>query len=89
MRYVHTYPQQLPVLRDLLPSIGTPVLIINGARDPVVPPVNATFLHERLPKSNVEPVDAGHFTWEDAADTYASLVSDWWTEGDKEITRSR
>jgi hypothetical protein len=39
MRYVRTYPTELPVLRDLLSSIET-VLIINGARDPVVPPVN-------------------------------------------------
>jgi hypothetical protein len=30
------------------------VLIINGARDPVVPPVNAEYLHERLPKSTLE-----------------------------------
>src|SRR5215469_12539208 len=41
MRYVRTYPEQLPILRDLLPAIETPVLIINGARDPVVPPANA------------------------------------------------
>ena len=48
MRYVRTYPEQLPILRHLLPTIETPVLIINGARDPVVPPVNAEFLHKRL-----------------------------------------
>ena len=34
MRYVRAYPEQLPVLRDLLPAIETPVLIINGARPP-------------------------------------------------------
>src|SRR5262245_28881719 len=51
MRYVRTYPEQLPVLRDLLPTIQTPVLILAGRRDPIVPPVNAEYLHERLPKS--------------------------------------
>src|SRR6267142_6536373 len=81
MRYVRTYPEQLPVLRDLLPTIETPVLIINGARDPVVPPVNAEYLHERLPKSKLEVIDAGHFIWEDAADTYAALVTSWWAAG--------
>lgn len=81
MRYVRTYPEQLPVLRDLLPTIETPVLIIAGARDPVVPPVNAEFLHERLPKSKLEFVDALHFIWEDAADTYAALVTSWWAGG--------
>jgi pimeloyl-ACP methyl ester carboxylesterase len=87
MRYVRAYPQEPPVPHDLLSTIATPVLIINGARDPVVPPVNTAYLHERLPKSKVELIDTGHFIWEDAADTYASLVTDWWTEGYKETSR--
>jgi pimeloyl-ACP methyl ester carboxylesterase len=81
MRYVRTYPTELPLLRDLLPRIATPVQIIAGARDPAVPPVNATFLHERLPRSRLDMVDAGHYTWEDAADEYASLVTSWWSGG--------
>jgi pimeloyl-ACP methyl ester carboxylesterase len=81
MRYVRTYPEQLPVLGDLLPTIATPVLIINGARDPVVPPVNAEYLHERLPRSKLDIIDAGHFIWEDAADQYAALVTSWWAGG--------
>jgi pimeloyl-ACP methyl ester carboxylesterase len=68
MRYVRAYPKELPVLRDLLPAIQTPVQLIAGARDPVVPPVNAEYLHERLPNSKLDIVDAGHFTWEDCAD---------------------
>ena len=81
MRYVRTYPEQLPVLRDLLPTIETPVLIISGARDPVVPPVNAEFLKERLPKSKLDFIDAGHFIWEDGADQYAALITSWWAGG--------
>jgi pimeloyl-ACP methyl ester carboxylesterase len=81
MRYVRTYPTDLPDLGDLLPEIQTPVQIIAGARDLVVPPVNAEFLHERLPKSKLDIVDAGHFTWEDAADAYAALVTSWWGGG--------
>jgi pimeloyl-ACP methyl ester carboxylesterase len=81
IRYVQAYPQELPVLRDLLPTIETPVNIINGKRDPVVPPVNAEFLHERLPKSKLDLIDAGHFIWEDAADQYAALVTSWWSGG--------
>ena len=81
MRYVRTYPEQLPILRDLLPKIETPVQIIAGARDPVVPPVNAEYLHERLPKSKLDIIDAPHFIWEDAADTYAALVTSWWAGG--------
>jgi pimeloyl-ACP methyl ester carboxylesterase len=81
MRYMRTYPKELRVLRDLLPEIQTPVQIIAGARDPAVPPVNAEFLYERLPTSKLDIVDAGHFTWEDAADEYAALVTSWWTGG--------
>jgi pimeloyl-ACP methyl ester carboxylesterase len=81
MRYVRAYPTELPILRDLLPDIQTPVQLIAGKRDPVVPPVNAEFLHERLPKSKLDIIDAGHFTWEDAADVYAALVTSWWGGG--------
>jgi pimeloyl-ACP methyl ester carboxylesterase len=81
MRYVRAYPAELPVLRDLLPQIQTPVQIIAGRRDPAVPPVNAEFLHDRLPRSRLDILDAGHFTWEDAADEYAALVTTWWTGG--------
>jgi pimeloyl-ACP methyl ester carboxylesterase len=81
MRYVRTYPTELPILRDLLPRIQTPVRIIAGARDAAVPPVNAEFLHERLPASKLDLIDAGHFVWEDAADQYAALVTSWWSGG--------
>jgi pimeloyl-ACP methyl ester carboxylesterase len=77
-RYLRSYPAQLPVLADLLPQIDTPVLIVTGARDTTVPPVNADFLHERLPRSQLEVIDAGHFTWEDAAADYAAVVTSWW-----------
>jgi pimeloyl-ACP methyl ester carboxylesterase len=81
MRYVQAYPQELPVLGNLLPTIQTPVQIINGVRDRVVPPANAEFLHQRLPKSKLDLIDAGHFIWEDAADQYAELITSWWAGG--------
>ena len=81
MRYVRSYPTDLAILKDLLPDIQTPVLIIAGQRDNVVPATNAEFLHDRLPKSKLAFVNAVHFTWEDAADEYAALIMDWWNEG--------
>jgi pimeloyl-ACP methyl ester carboxylesterase len=81
MRYVRTYPTELSILCDLLPEIQTPVQIIAGAWDPAVPPANAEFLHERLPRSKLDIIDAGHFTWEDGADEYAALVTSWWSGG--------
>ena len=37
MRYVRRYPEELPELAELLPQIATPVTIINGRHDRVVP----------------------------------------------------
>lgn len=78
MRYVRTYPTELPILQELLPRIQTPVEIIAGTRDGAVPPVNAEFLHARLPNSKLAMIEAGHFTWEEAADEYVALVRSWW-----------
>jgi pimeloyl-ACP methyl ester carboxylesterase len=74
MRYVRTYPEELPVLAELLPQITTPATIINGRYDPVVPLANAEFLDERLPNSRVVIIDGGHFIWEEAPAEYAAAV---------------
>ena len=57
--------------------------IISGRRDAVVPLVNAEYLDERLPHSELRVIDAGHFIWEDAADEYAEVVNAWWADGFK------
>jgi pimeloyl-ACP methyl ester carboxylesterase len=76
-RYVRRYPQELPVLGALLPAIQTPVQIISSLRDPLVPPVNGEYLHERLPNSKLACVDAAHYVWEDRADQYAAIIAAW------------
>ncbi len=76
MRYVRRYPQELPELTELLPEIATPVTIINGSHDRVVPVTNAEFLDERLPNSRVALIDAGHFVWEEAPAEYAAIILD-------------
>ena len=76
MRYVRRYPEELPVLAELLPQIATPVTIINGRDDRVVPLTNAEFLDERLPNSRLVVIDRGHFIWEEAPAEYASAVLD-------------
>ncbi len=81
MRYVRAYPTDLPLLRDLLPQIRTPVQIIAGKRDAAVPLANAEFLNATLPDSELDIVDSGHFVWEDAADEYSALISRWWRGG--------
>jgi pimeloyl-ACP methyl ester carboxylesterase len=76
MRYVRRYPEELPELAELLPQIATPVTLINGRHDRVVPLANAEFLDERLPNSRLRIIDAGHFVWEEAPAEYASIILD-------------
>jgi pimeloyl-ACP methyl ester carboxylesterase len=76
MRYVRRYPEELPVLAELLPQIATPVTLINGRHDRVVPLANVEFLDERLPNSRLVIIDAGHFVWEEAPAEYAAIVLD-------------
>jgi pimeloyl-ACP methyl ester carboxylesterase len=79
--YAQSYLEYLPQLADLLPQIQAPVRIVAGAEDQVVPPVNAEFLHQRLPHSRVDLIaGAGHFCWEEKPAEYAALVTGWWKE---------
>jgi pimeloyl-ACP methyl ester carboxylesterase len=81
--YAQSYRDYLPRLADLLPNIQTPVRIVAGADDRVVPPVNAEFLRRRLPHSRVDLIPgAGHFCWEEKPAEYSALVTGWWAEAD-------
>jgi pimeloyl-ACP methyl ester carboxylesterase len=74
MRYVRKYPEELPVLGDLLGQVKAPVTVIAGNHDRVIPIANAEFLYQRLPVCRVVTVDAGHFVWEEAPAHYAETV---------------
>jgi pimeloyl-ACP methyl ester carboxylesterase len=76
-RYVRSYPAQLPILAGRLPGIFTPVQIITGRRDPLVPVANAEFLLARLPNSRLDVLEAGHFAWEEAPEQYGAIVTAW------------
>ena len=76
-RYVRSYPEQLKVLRDLLPLVRVPVHIVTGADDPFVPVSNARYLAGRIPGSKLTILDAGHFAWEQVPGQYAAIIADW------------
>ncbi|HEY2689136.1 MAG TPA: alpha/beta hydrolase [Streptosporangiaceae bacterium] len=76
-RYVRSYPEQLPLLAGLLPQVFTPVQIITGRQDPLVPVANAEFLHARLPNSRLDVLDAGHLAWEEASGEYGAIIAAW------------
>ena len=78
-RYVRSYPDELRLLAGVLPEITTPVLVLSAERDPLVPPSNGQFLHQRLAGSKLVSFDSGHFPWEENAPEYAAAIVDWIT----------
>ncbi len=84
-RFVRHYPEQNPVLRDLLPTITTPTQIVAGRDDDLVPWSNNQYLDDLLPNSEIHPLDAGHFAWEQAAEEYGRLVVDWVSGGYRRV----
>jgi len=87
-RYVRTYPIELPKLAKELPGIGTPVQIVCGLDDPLVPTPNQEFLHEMLPNSRMDLLPAGHFAWEEVPDLYGDVLISWLTAGYRELART-
>lgn len=79
--YVRWYPRDLAKLGEALASITTPVLGIWGEKDPLVPPINANLLLQKLPKSRAVYLDAGHFVWEQQPEAYATAILDWVKDG--------
>jgi pimeloyl-ACP methyl ester carboxylesterase len=75
--YVRAYANDLPRLKELLPNIQTPVLILAGRSDPIVPPANGQFLKDRLPRSRFTLLEGGHLVWEDTAEEYSDHLASW------------
>jgi pimeloyl-ACP methyl ester carboxylesterase len=84
-RFVRHYPEQNPVLRDLLPLITVPTQTVAGRDDELVPWSNNEYLHDLLPNSEIHSLDAGHFAWEQAAEEYGRLVADWVSGGYRRV----
>jgi pimeloyl-ACP methyl ester carboxylesterase len=84
-RFVRHYPEQNPVLRDLLPTITSPTQIVAGRNDDLVPWSNNQYLDELLPHSEIHALDAGHYAWEQAPEEYGSLVVDWVSGGYRRV----
>ena len=76
-RFVRHYPEHNKVLRDLLPSITTPTQIVAGENDALVPWSNNQYLADLLPNSEIHPLEATHFAWEEASEEYGRLVAEW------------
>ena len=75
--FVQAYPRDLPRLKTTLPNIDTPVLVLSGRSDPIVPPSNGELLVKYLPHCRHEVLEGGHLIWEDAPPTYAARLANW------------
>jgi pimeloyl-ACP methyl ester carboxylesterase len=85
MAFIRDYPNALPRLQKRLPEIAVPCQITVGRHDPFVPVSNAEGLKRKLPKSNLNILDCGHFAWEDAAAEYGKLACDFIQGGYKNL----
>jgi len=84
---VRSYPEQLPVLRDLLPGIQVPVHVFASADDPLVPVSNGEYLAQRIPGSRLTILPASHFAWEEIPDQFSALIADSVTEAENRTSQ--
>ena len=61
-------------LREALPNIPIPVLVIAGALDPATPPVMAEAIVETVPNARLAILDAAHLSNIEKADEFNSLI---------------
>ena len=54
---------------------------VAGREDDLVLWSNNEYLADELPNSEIHPLDAGHFAWEQAPDEYGRLIVEWVTGG--------
>jgi sigma-B regulation protein RsbQ len=64
--------------RDVLPRIAVPTLVVQAADDPMVPEAVGRYLHESIPGSRLELLQAtGHFPHVSGPEETASILSDF------------
>ena len=73
-------------LRDALPHVAAPTLVIAGSKDKPFFLSSAQELYERIPKASLEVIEnAGHFSFLTRHDQFNTLVDDFLTEHLAEI----
>jgi pimeloyl-ACP methyl ester carboxylesterase len=75
LRYLDLFAAE-PDLRSRLADIAAPTLVVQGARDTVIPLKTAHLLHALIPDAQyVELADAGHFPSVTHAETVSRLLA--------------
>jgi pimeloyl-ACP methyl ester carboxylesterase len=60
-----------------LSQIRQPTLVLSGADDPIVPPVNARIMSRLIPNARLHIFDDGHLGLLTSADELAPIVADF------------
>ncbi len=78
LRFLESYPDELPRIAATLVQIQTPTLVTWGPKDPFVRAVSGRALADRLPNATWQPLDgASHYAHEDAGERFTTLLLDW------------
>lgn len=65
-------------IRDDLPRITAPTLIVGGDRDPIIPLAHTHEIAEHIPHAELVVLpNCGHMFFAEATDTYQRLLVDW------------
>ncbi len=84
VQFVRGYGADLPLIEPRLARIQTPVLVLAGRNDPIVPPANNQWLADRLPQSRLALLDAGHRFWAEATEANVGEILAWLGGGYRE-----
>lgn len=67
-------------IRNLLPSVTAPTLVMAGTKDPIVPPSQARLIADAVPQSQLVMLDgAGHMPMLERSQVYCDVVTGWMT----------
>jgi pimeloyl-ACP methyl ester carboxylesterase len=78
LRFVGSYPEELPLVEAARARVEIPALVTWGERDVFVFPSNGPRLVDALPNATFRPlVGAGHYSHEDAGDEFLAVFEAW------------
>lgn len=83
-RMLSLYSRSLPDMdiRDKLPRIKSPVLVLNGEKDPIIPPRQSQIILDHLPNAeHIEFKGVGHFPMWENPSAYQHVMSVWFQRG--------
>jgi 3-oxoadipate enol-lactonase len=61
-------------LRDLVPQVACPALVVTGRHDPATPPAQGRWLAEQIPGARLVELDAAHLSNVERADEFNAAV---------------